>query len=381
MIVADRPRRGLRSIVTCHLFLFTTKNNSIFRRSCFFHIFAYSKLVIAMMMGPVKCSSATLLMNVKRIVQQGITHPFGDHRTVKQAFPAAIPAHESDPFLMCDYFNAVENNGPAQDEDEYPVDWHPHAGFDIASYLLSGTGRHADSLGNRVTYETPGMQWMSTGSGVEHAEGGASVKGDSVEGFQIWVNTPSERKLDDPKYGTVPTKELPLVQLSTQNEIGGNATARVLAGQAFGVLGPFKTIQPVQMIDFDIDPDTILGFDIADEMDTAILYVYNGKVQSLNAAGDGNSNANVNSVESGHVVLLDADSSQHRGIQLTTPKDSKARALLFAGRKIRETIAWRGPIVMSTKEQLMKIFQQIQTGQFPPKRVPWDYKRASSKPI
>jgi quercetin 2,3-dioxygenase len=317
-------------------------------------------------------------MNVKRIVQQGITHPFGDHRTVQQAFPAAIPSHESDPFLMCDYFHAVENNGPAQDEDEFPVDWHPHAGFDIASYLLSGTGRHADSLGNRITYETPGMQWMSTGSGVEHAEGGASPKGELVEGFQIWVNTPSERKGDDPRYGTVPTQDLPLVKLLTNQDSSGS-TARVLAGEAFGVRGPFNTVQPVQMIDFDIGPDTIIDFDITDEMDTAMLYVYDGKIKSLNTAND-DSNANVHSVESGHVVLLDASSSQHRAIRMTTPKDSKARALLFAGKKIGEPIAWRGPIVMSTKEQLMKIFQQIQTAQFPPKRVPWDYKRDASRP-
>jgi quercetin 2,3-dioxygenase len=339
------------------------------------------------------CSSSaaatSLLMNVKRIVQQGITHPFGDHRTVQQAFPAAIPVDESDPFLMCDYFHAVEKNGPAQHEDEFPVDWHPHAGFDIASYLLSGTGRHADSLGNRITYETPGMQWMSTGSGVEHAEGGATAKGELMEGFQIWINTPSERKGDHPRYGTVPTRDLPVVSISDTN-----ATARILAGEAWGVCGPFKTIQPVQMIDFDIGPDTTIGFDIADAMDTAILYVYNGQIQLLNTVADvagavgdveeNSSNTNVHTiVENGHVVLFDADSSQQqqqRGIQLTTPNNNKARALLFAGKKIREPIAWRGPIVMNTKHQLIHIFQQIQAGQFPPHRVPWDYKRAATRP-
>jgi quercetin 2,3-dioxygenase len=329
------------------------------------------------MMTPKTCASlstaSTMLMNVKRVVQQGITHPFGDNRTVKQAFPAAIPSKESDPFLMCDYFDAVEKEGPAKNEDSFPVDWHPHAGFDIASYLLSGTGRHADSLGNRETYETPGMQWMSTGSGVEHAEGGASTKGELVEGFQIWINTPSDRKGDDPRYGTVPAEKMPLLKLGGDDQ-DNKSTARILAGEFMGARGPFETVQPVQMVDFHIDVDTTVSFDIADNLDTAMLYVYDGKIQLLSADNDQNT-----SVDGGHVVLFDADSTQRRGVQLTTPKDGKARAVLFTGKKLREPIAWHGPIVMNTKDQLMTIFRQIQTGQFPPKRVPWDYKRAASR--
>lgn len=320
-----------------------------------------------------------MMMNVKRVVQQGLTHPFGDHRTVKQAFPAAIPSKESDPFLMCDYFDAVEKEGPVKNEDSFPVDWHPHAGFDIASYLLSGTGRHADSLGNRETYETPGMQWMSTGSGVEHAEGGATIKGELMEGFQIWINTPSERKFDDPRYGTVPTDKLPLVSLSDKLETEGLTTARVLAGEAFGVRGPFQTVQPVQMIDFHIGADTSVSFDIAHDLDTAMLYVYDGKIQSLRGSSNDSSEENDQAIESGRVVLFDADSPGRRGVHITTPKDRNTRAMLFAGKKLREPIAWHGPIVMNSKDQLMQIFRQIQSGEFPPKRVPWDYKRAASR--
>ena len=134
------------------------------------------------------------LMKILRVADEGITYPFGDERSVKQAFPAGIDTKDADPFLMCDYFNAKESKGLA-DVDEFPVGWHPHRGFDICSYLRSGTGRHGDSLGNRETYETPGMQWMSTGSGVEHAEGGGNEKGQVVQGFQIWINVPAERKM------------------------------------------------------------------------------------------------------------------------------------------------------------------------------------------
>jgi redox-sensitive bicupin YhaK (pirin superfamily) len=104
------------------------------------------------------CTEAAMtLMAVQRVAPHGVTHPFRDERSVHQAFPAAIRKEQADPFLMCDYFDANESTGKASHEDEFPVNWHPR----------SGTGRHADSLGNRETYETPGMQWMSTGSGVE----------------------------------------------------------------------------------------------------------------------------------------------------------------------------------------------------------------------
>jgi redox-sensitive bicupin YhaK (pirin superfamily) len=330
-------------------------------------------------MTPKTCTSitaaSTMLMGIKKVVQQGITHPFGDHRTVKQAFPSAIPSEQSDPFLMCDYFFAEETTGPARHEDDFPVDWHPHRGFDICSFLKSGVGRHGDSLGNRETYSTPGMQWMSTGSGVEHAEAGATPKGDVMEGFQIWVNVPRQNKMDDPRYGTVPTSGLPLVQLAPENDddgAGPAATARVLAGQAFGVTGPFETVQDVQMIDFELAPGTTLGFDVKEGLDTAILYVYQGRLKSLNDDS--------RPIKGGSVVLLDAGSDQRRGVKLSSAPDDRAHVMLFAGKKLKEPIAWHGPIVMNTQEEVRQTIREIQTGQFPPKRVPWDYKVLASKP-
>ena len=77
--------------------------------------------------------STSSLMKVKRVAQHGVTHPFGDHRSVNQAFPAAIDTTEADPFLMCDYFDMKESKGPASHPDEFPVNWHPHRGFDIAT--------------------------------------------------------------------------------------------------------------------------------------------------------------------------------------------------------------------------------------------------------
>jgi redox-sensitive bicupin YhaK (pirin superfamily) len=318
-----------------------------------------------------KNTTSTMFMAIQKIAKQGLTHPFGDHRTVKQAFPAGIPSVESDPFLMCDYFDMTETQGPAQDEDDFPVGWHPHRGFDIASYLKSGTGRHGDSLGNRETFETPGMQWMSTGSGVEHGEGGATEKGVFVQGFQIWVNVPASRKMDDPRYGTVPTKDLPLVP------IGEASKARVLAGKFQDgdsvINGPFETVQPVQMIDLEVGPNESVHFDVQSGLDTAMLYVYEGALASVN-------DQEASDVEAGTVLLMDATSPERRGLELRASADGKAGVMLFAGKKLKEPIAWRGPIVMNTDEQIYDTFMELRMGDFPPKRVPWDYKRANARP-
>lgn len=265
---------------------------------------------------------------------------------------------------MCDYFDMKETNGRAKDPDEFPIDWHPHRGFDIASYLKTGIGRHGDSLGNRETFDTPGMQWMSVGSGVEHAEGGANDKGVLVQGFQIWINVPGERKMDDPRYGTVPTKDLPLVELNDR------VCARVLAGNILGVSGPFKTVQQVEMVDFELKPNALMEVEIGVGLDTAIIYVYEGSIDDMNGSGP---------LEAGTVVLMDADSSDRRGLRLSNFSDN-ACVMLFAGKKLNEPIAWHGPIVMNTQEQIRGTLNELRSGTFPPKRVEWDYKRLSAFP-
>lgn len=317
---------------------------------------------------------ATSLLKIKKIARHGITHPFGDHRSVLQAFPAGVDTKESDPFLMCDYFNIVEDEGPVNNPDHFPVSWHPHRGFDIASYFKSGIGRHGDSLGNRETFSTPGMQWMSVGSGVEHAEGGATEKGTKIQGFQIWINVPSHHKMDDPDYGTVPTKDLPL------HSLGSGVAARILAGTFGGYRGPFQTKQPVQMVDFEIKSGPAEGsetvehdFDIDENFDTAMLYVYEGGIL-----------VNSQSVDEGSIVVFNVTDNGARGIHLQSDDKTNnsvgAKAILFAGRKLKEPVAWHGPIVMNTQQELMETFRDLRAGRFPPVRVDWDYKKIASKP-
>lgn len=303
------------------------------------------------------------LMQVRRIAEAGVTHPFGDARTVQQAFPSGVSEHEADPFLMCDYFNSVNKDEANDDPDHFPVGWHPHRGFDIASYLKSGVGRHGDSLGNRETYATPGMQWMNTGSGVEHAEGGANPKGQRVEGFQIWINVPKEHKMDDPDYGTVSPDELPTLTVSE------GVSSRVLAGNMFDQMGPFRTKQSVQMADLEVAAGQTVETSIAGDLDTALLYVYQGNLTRINDEEK--------LIPEQSVILLDASDSAKRGLSLTAGDD--ADVMLFAGKKLKEPIAWHGPIVMNTQDELLETFQDLRAGKFPPVRVDWDYKHLASK--
>jgi len=310
----------------------------------------------------------TAFMKIKKISKEGITHPFGDHRSVKQAFPSGIPSKESDPFLMCDYFDMMETKGKAEHEDDFPIGWHPHRGFDIATYLKTGVGRHADSLGNRETFATPGMQWISVGSGVEHAEGGATEKGESSLGFQIWVNVPSVHKMDDPDYGTVSKEKMPV------KSIGKESTARVLAGAFGGSKGGFRTKVNVQMVDFEVQNDDEIEFEIEKGLDTALLYVYEGAVDSINGGVD-------QGLKMGSIVLFDADSEDSRRISIKTSPEKGAGVMLFAGKKLKEPIAWHGPIVMNTQDEIRETFREMRMGTFPPKRVDWDYKEYKSFPI
>ena len=244
-------------------------------------------------------------------------------------------------------------------------------------------------LGNRETYATPGMQWMSVGSGVYHAEGGGDSP-DGLQGFQIWINVPADRKMDPPRYGTVEPDKLPLVACdgssSSSSSIDSSrsaassssrARARVLAGNALNTSGPFLTTQPIQMIDFELQPGGKVHFDVASGLDTAILFVYQGQ-QGMHVENAGFSEM----LGADSVVLFDASDDSHRSILLSVPDSHAegANAMLFAGKKLKQPIAWRGPIVMNTQSQIEQTFAELRDGSFPPVRVPWNYKRIANRP-
>lgn len=301
-------------------------------------------------------------MRCLKIDTASIAHPTGDPTfAVLQPFPSAIPPEESDPFLMCDEIGPKLSSGVAKGPDDFPVNWHPHVGMDIMSYYKQGRGRHGDSLGNRTSFTSPGFQWCSVGSGIEHAEGGGTPAGEPVHGFQIWINVPAERKGDDPRYGTEPPENIPVVE-------DGGVRSLVLAGEHGGAVGPFRTAQPVQMVDLEIAPEAEYMHRLPVELDNCMLYVYRG---SGRIGG--------RPVKEKQIALLDAGDALARDAVIHSGAEGIG-ALVFAGKRIREKIVWHGPLVLNSKTDIKKAFISMQTGQFPPVRVPWDYKRLAAFP-
>eukprot|EP00038_Savillea_parva_P031110 m.82889 g.82889 ORF g.82889 m.82889 type:complete len:349 (+) comp9502_c0_seq1:51-1097(+) len=321
----------------------------------------------------------TMLMKVMAVRVAEVTYPTGNKAfSVLQCFPAGFSAEDADPFLMCDEFGPSPSRG-LSGEDDFPVDWHPHRGQDLLTYMLRGVARHADSMGNRETVAAPGMQWMQAGSGIEHAEGGGAPKGVVGHGFQIWVNVPSALKMEEPAYGTVPHDAIPM----HANTMG--ATIRVLSGdfvveQADGddtntsLKGPFRTRVPALMLDVVMGPNGVFEHAIPASLDNVLVYAYGpsgfGQVGGRNTGSD---------LLHGHIARLDATNDAARMLRVDAGSEGMS-ILVFAGRKLNQPIAWHGPFVMTTDEEIRQTMQEYRLGTFLKKRAPWDFKRLSAAP-
>lgn len=303
------------------------------------------------------------MMPIKYIRDAQTAHPTGDPSfAVKQCFPAVVPEQESDPFLMCDEFGPMKSKGAyGDDTDEgFDVPWHPHHGMDILSYIIEGRGRHADSLGNRETFDSPGFQWLSVGSGIEHAEGGGTPAGQHTHGFQLWLRMPKERMEDDPRYGTVGPEAIPLVTFD-----GGQA--RVVAGPLEETIGPAKFSVNVQILDIQMEPGAEWMYSLPESMDNAMFYCFQG-------------GATLNGKEEFRFrQICRFDTSGASSVAVQAGPDG-FRAMVLAGKMTREKVIWHGPFVCSSQANLRECFNKYRTGAFPPKRVSWDYRDIRKKP-
>lgn len=302
-------------------------------------------------------------MPIRYVKDSKAANPTGDPNfTVQQCMPGAVPESECDPFMMCDEFGPTLSKGAyGNDTDEgFDVPWHPHHGMDILSYIIEGKGRHADSMGNRETFDSPGFQWISVGSGIEHAEGGGTPKGERTHGFQLWLRMPLARMEDDPRYGTVSPADIPTVNL-------GNGLVRVVAGTLGETVGPAKFAVNVQILDVELDPNAEWSYSCPDDMDNVMFYAFKG---SATINGE-------RSIRAQQICRF--DTSGPRTALLTAGRDG-CRALVFTGKMTKEKIIWHGPFVCSSRSNLQNCFEKYQTGEFPAKRAPWNYKDVRDTP-
>jgi hypothetical protein len=245
-----------------------------------------------------------------------------------------------DPFLMLDDFRGDK---PEHYTKGFP--WHPHRGIETITYMLHGEVEHGDSLGNKGVIRPGDVQWMTAGSGIIHQEMPQGDAGGRMGGFQLWANLPASRKMMDPRYREVKKDEIPLVRLENGAQI------RIICGDVAGKRGPVQdiVIDP-QVLDIFMPRESELVHAVKPGH-KAFAYVFegNGRFGGPEAAA----------VTSENLILF----SDGEEVDVKTGAES-VRFLMISGKPIGEPIAWRGPIVMNTQEELKLAFEEYGNGTF-----------------
>jgi len=258
---------------------------------------------------------------------------------LKRAFGYADPS--LDPFLLLDDFHS---NDPNDYIAGFP--WHPHRGIETITYIIHGKVEHGDSLGNGGVIEAGDVQWMTAGSGIIHQEMPHKDENDpKLAGFQLWANLPASHKMMEPRYREVKKEQIPEVSINDKVKL------KIIAGEINRVKGPVEDIvtEP-EYLDVAMDPNSEFRHSIK-KGNNVIAYIIEGE------AYFDEDNDNLVGAEN-LVIYRDGDQVLIR----TTNKN--VRFLLISGKPIKEPVAWRGPIVMNTDEELRIAFQEYQNGTF-----------------
>jgi hypothetical protein len=268
---------------------------------------------------------------------------------------------EFDPFLLFDDFR---NDRPRDYLAGFP--WHPHRGIETITYVLSGNVDHGDSMGNRGTIGAGDIQWMTAGRGIIHQEMPKGDPAGRMHGFQLWANLPASKKMTDPRYQEVKAAEIPII---TEDD---GTSARLITGNFWGKRGPVTGIaaDPVY-VDISIPPGKRRSIPV-DISSHAFAYVFEGSGTFASASPP----QPVQTELVDHGTLLDSkptttladnrslilfDSGDHVQVQAG---DQGIRFLLVSGKPLQEPVAWRGPIVMNTQEQLRQAYEELHKGTF-----------------
>ena len=242
--------------------------------------------------------------------------------------------HRLDPFLMLDAFGS---DAAADYIAGFPD--HPHRGFETVTYMLAGRMRHRDSAGHEGLLADGGVQWMTAGRGVIHSELPEQTEG-RMEGFQLWLNLPARDKMNPPWYRDIQSDEVPEWR-------GPSVTARVIAGVSHGVTGAVQRdcTEPLYL-DLHLDAGATFEHPLP-EGHNAFVYVYRGDVQ-IGETG----------VPAQRMALL---ANRGDGIRVTAGA-AGARAILVAGRPLKEPIVQYGPFVMNTKAEIFQAVEDFRAG-------------------
>jgi redox-sensitive bicupin YhaK (pirin superfamily) len=264
---------------------------------------------------------------------------------------------EFDPFLLFDDFR---NEDPADYRAGFP--WHPHRGIETITYVLAGTVEHGDSLGNRGALGAGDVQWMTAGSGILHQEMPKGDRQGKMHGFQLWANLPSSLKMTAPRYQDVSSADIPEV-------IDDDGTrVRVVCGTFWGRTGPVDGIAAdPRYLDVWVPPGQRKTLPVETSRH-AFAYVFAG----AGTFRDASAPFGVLTERSGPEEVLVREETGNRSLVLFDRGDEVTvqaggegiRFLLVSGRPLQEPVAWYGPIVMNTQEELRRAWAELRDGSF-----------------
>lgn len=262
-----------------------------------------------------------------------------------------------DPFLLLDDFRS---DNPRDYIKGFP--WHPHRGIETITYVLRGDVEHGDSMGNKGVIGSGDVQWMTAGSGIIHQEMPKGDEAGSMWGFQLWANLPASHKMMGPRYRDVKSSQIPEIVL------GNGAKICVVSGEVKGTRGPVRdVVTDPEYLDVTLPPGaeftrptkpghTVFAYVIAGKA------CFCGEKDPFTDDFEGADSFDIRKrpfMSNGHLVLFD-DGDR---IAVSTEEEG-VRFLLLSGKPIGEPIAWYGPIVMNTREELRVAFEEYQNGTF-----------------
>jgi len=250
-----------------------------------------------------------------------------------------------DPFLMLDGFDSLN---PEDYIKGFP--WHPHRGIETITYLIKGNIEHGDSLGNSGTIHDLECQWMTAGSGIIHQE--MPLASERMLGLQLWLNLPAKDKMTTPAYGDIKQEQVAVVEEE-------KAKIRIIAGSYQGREGAFtgKYVK-VKYLDIDLAATSTWSYSEAANDETLLIYLLEGTI----AIDDDLANFENKGCA---VLFTSSDNSSNTTNSVTVRSGNQgARFILAAAKPLKESIAWGGPIVMNTREELNQAFAELDNGTF-----------------
>ena len=270
----------------------------------------------------------------------------GEGFPVTRAF-AGVDLTDLDPFIHMDQMGEVEY---AAGEPK-GTSWHPHRGFETVTYIIDGTFIHQDSHGGGGVITNGATQWMTAGSGLLHIETPPESlvqSGGLFHGVQLWVNLPAAQKWATPNYQNLEGEDVTLL-----TSPDGGALIRVIAGDLGGHQGPGSTKSPITMLHLTIEPGAQVRLPWPEH--------FNGLVYGLSGAGT--VGANHRPLATGQLaVTAPGDVLTIGGSPSPDSRTDAFDVLVLGGQKIDEPIAWQGPFVMNTREELIETFRDYEAG-------------------